>query len=427
MAEFGSFRWRRGRDYLPAGATPEAGDVICLDYRLRGKRQRPALRRLQSSTKLDIREAEKAARDELNRIELQSRDGAKLFESEEFPTFAQGAMFYWEKRELVKPYISTDPAQTAPENVPLNQNSKASEWAKLKICIAHFGDMRMDAITRGDAKEFRKSLRVRKSRREKLWKDGYVNRIMGKGGQVYSFCISQEEWTYAAAPLAEKNRYGNIDLCVELQNPFHGLRRLPEESVNSVTPTPEQFRVFLGKLENPSNKHAAIIAAHTGLRWRNVFRLKWDQVSLGTGTLDIPSHKGSGSLVIELCPDLEELLQHLKGTNAAQSPYVLHRPWDGAPWTDTGKDWDNAAAAAGIPGFTFELTRRMFCSWGVESNVSLGLLQAALAHTTIATTAKHYNKAQAAFRVINRTMGQRRFFGGDRGDQGCDHGVTNGG
>ena len=62
MKNFGSFRWRRGENYLKKGEKPIVGDSICLDYRISGSRKRPVFDTLRTGSKSEIANLEKEAR-----------------------------------------------------------------------------------------------------------------------------------------------------------------------------------------------------------------------------------------------------------------------------------------------------------------------------------------------------------------------------
>jgi len=143
----------------------------------------------------------------------------------------------------------------------------------------------------------------------------------------------------------------------------------------------------------------AIIAAHTGLRKRNVIRLRWDQVDLVNKRIFINSHKGKGKLILAMHDDLHGIfMKQYRSYGPEKSEYVICKP-DGQRFTDV-PGWRDAQKRAGMPKFCFKNLRNTYCSWHVENGAEMGLIQRALGHTTISTTARFYNKAQAASTML---------------------------
>jgi integrase len=138
----------------------------------------------------------------------------------------------------------------------------------------------------------------------------------------------------------------------------------------------------------------------------------------------VKSHKTGGvPIVMTMHKELSWLLNEVVKSARPDQEYLVER-LPGRPFRDFHTTWNRACKTAKIPGFRFESLRNTYTSWRVEEGVSLGLIQQALAHTTIATTAKYYNKAKAASEVIVKT--QRSIFEGAC-DQLCDQLVTKAG
>ena len=59
-------------------------------------------------------------------------------------------------------------------------------------------------------------------------------------------------------------KYGNMDLCIDLINPTHGLPKLKETPEKPTIPTVDEFRVLLDELP-PTIRYMTMFGAHTGL------------------------------------------------------------------------------------------------------------------------------------------------------------------
>lgn len=363
---FGRIRWR--------------GRSLYIDYHVGGERVRERFGRLLTGQAIERQALESKAREHLETVGLSAAGRSSL--TSKFPTYSQAAEFYWDKSVAVKKYIQDQ------------SECRASEKHKLAYTVERFGERTLDSITRADVKQFRMDLRASHPK----WGAGTVNRVVDKVGQVFRFAIAQECWNYGSAPLEEQRRYGRMDLCVSLTNPRHGLPKLTEERAEVQIATEEQFRALLDALPE-DGRYLALLAAHTGLRPRNVLRLRWDEVDLVGGHLRIETHKGKARLVLALHPDLVQLLTHLHRTRGpGLSEYVVAQP-SGRPWAKV-PGWYSARRAAGVPEFRFRSVRNAWTSWHVDRGAELGLLQRALGHSTAATTARYYNLAQRASETL---------------------------
>lgn len=383
--QFGSFYWE--------------GSTLRLNYMIDGERQRPWFARMRIGSKAEKRNLEQEARNRLNEIEVAMRHG-EFFDSTPYPTYKQMALHYWEKFQSIKQYMIDDP------------NCYRSDFSKLMITIEHFGDKKADLIKREDIKNFRMYLRELgdSDKVRKKWENAYINRIVACVGQVFKHCISQELWRFESASMDERIRYGNIDVCVKLENPIHGLPKLEEDPKPPIIPTREKFRALLDNLM-PVYRDMAIIGVHTGLRRRNVVKLQISEISIESAEIYIKGHKGRSEPTIkklhtEAVDVLRSRLRYIK-ENGIETKYIFCKP-DGNPYKDFYRHWRKACKAADLDGFWFEHLRPTYASWRVEEKVSMPLLQRQLDHSTSQTTSRFYNKSSAASEEILKT--QRAIF-----------------
>jgi integrase len=367
----GRWRWR--------------GNALYLDYPQNGRRVRAAFAKLRTGSASERRNLEAQADARLRELcpgIRQSRTA--LFESElNFPTYKQGALHYWEKRELLKQYIA-------------DSSHRAAEWSKLQHGVEYFDQTPMSQIARESVKAFR--MHLGGIGRDRGWKPAYINRIVAKVGQVYHYCIGQESWQYATAPAREAERYGNIDLCVRLTNPIHGLPRLTEALVDIYVPTPAEF--LKGYMELPETlRRMALVAVHTGLRKRNVVMLRRDECDFDSREIRIHDTKTGVPVVCSMHPEVYELLLTLCDEDQAAGEFVFHDQ-AGKPVTRFEKEWNAAWKRAEVRRVLFKNLRTTYTSWRIEEGAPIDLLQAALGHTSPMTTARHYNRARCATKIL---------------------------
>ena len=149
-------------------------------------------------------------------------------------------------------------------------------------------------------------------------------------------------------------------------------------------------------------------ATHTGLRPRNIIELQWDQLDMDGEYVVIDSYKGSNNrnappLILKLHPELLELIGMLEKSRQSGEIYVFPKSFQ-KPYKNFAASWHRACQKAKIPEFKFKNLRATYTSWRIEEGVSIGLLQRALGHTTLNTTARFYNLAQKCSDEIVKTQ-----------------------
>lgn len=377
----GSFRWRK--------------NALHIDYRKKvdGKsvRVREAFGMATTGTQKERRGLEKKALAKLESI-MAEQDNSKFFDNSQtetnFPTYEQIAHFYWDTKGATK------------EGFEKGYHA-SPDFGKLKKSIAYFGDMPSNKITRLDVKEYRKTLsQIKHFRTGKPLKNSYINRLIAIIGQVYSHCISQEEFMYKNLSDFEKEKYGNIDILVHLENPRIGLQNRTEERNPPYVPTREEFVRFWKELK-PAIQYIAITGIHTGLRKKNVVKLKWEHVDIFKGYIIVPTHKGSKNgppLIHKMADELHcmmKLLSKYKGENV-----YVHVKSNGEPYSDFSRAWNTAIKKAEVSRFTFKGLRTTYATWTVERGVAMPLLQKSLGHSTSQPTSEFYNESKIATDII---------------------------
>lgn len=373
LKQFGTYYWD--------------GPTLRLNYMIEGQRQRPKFAVLRTGSAAEKRNLEQEARHKLNEINIAIRGGT-LFDTTGYPTYKQMALWYWEKFQSLKEYVKH------------SRQCYVTDYTKLKFGIEYFGDRSGATLKREDIKNFRMHLRSygNSDKVKRKWSNAYINRIIATVGQVYSHCISQEFWIFDTAPMEEKIRYGNIGLCVKIDNPIKGLPKLTEDPKKPIVPTIAQFQKLLGALR-PAFRDMAIVGVHTGLRRRNVVELKLTEIDFEIGELLIDTHKGgtpaSRKRLHKEALDVVLARREYIRKNKIDTEYIFCKP-DGDCYHDFYIHWRAACKEAGIPGFWFEHLRPTYGSWRVEEGAQLPLLQRALDHSTPTTTGRFYNKTSQA-------------------------------
>ena len=154
-------------------------------------------------------------------------------------------------------------------------------------------------------------------------------------------------------------------------------------------------------------EHPFIIAALrllvlTGCRKSEVLTLKWADVDLERGWLDLPTSK-TGRKLITLNAPAMQLLANLPRS----SEYVFPGRSAGKPLVGIGHVWERIRTRAGLTGVRLHDLRHSFASTAAGLGASLPIIGALLGHTTAQTTSRYAGLADDPRRVAAERIGER--------------------
>ncbi len=138
--------------------------------------------------------------------------------------------------------------------------------------------------------------------------------------------------------------------------------------------------------EDPAAVLAIRLLLLTGARRNEILDLRWQDVDLDTGTLNLPDSK-TGKKSIPLGPAPAELLAaapRLEG-----SPYVIPGRRPNGRFVGLQRPWARIRERAGLGDVRLHDLRHGFASVGVAANLGLPVLGAILGHRHPATTARY--------------------------------------
>lgn len=164
----------------------------------------------------------------------------------------------------------------------------------------------------------------------------------------------------------------------------------------------EQVGLLLSSLDRhqqagkviPSICHCIRFLALTGLRKAEARTLRWDSVDLSNRTLNLRVKGTAGKIrtrKMRLNPQAASLLQRLYDDEYRDSahPYVFPGDKEGKPVAGMHYAWANICKGAGLRGVRIHDLRHTFASQILNAGYSLKVVQVALDHKNIATTARY--------------------------------------
>jgi len=136
-----------------------------------------------------------------------------------------------------------------------------------------------------------------------------------------------------------------------------------------------------------------MLALLTGLRRRNILRLMWGQIDFNSQSIHIPAAEAKTRMPYHtrLSPEACEVLLALQKTAATDAPWVFPSPVDPMkPQENIKRAWNAVRVTAGMSDVRFHDLRHTFAANFLRATGNLKLLQEALHHNDIRTTANVY-------------------------------------
>lgn len=185
------------------------------------------------------------------------------------------------------------------------------------------------------------------------------------------------------------------------------VRMTKERNIRTQRISHEQYQALIGALRVPE-RHAAVIAYHTGWRLGVILRLTWDRVDWEAGALRPPAEQEREKRVgtAPIYGDMRAALKACLG-----SEYVIHRD-SGSAVVDIRKAWDAAVNSIGLTGFRFHDLRACAVSNLIDFGVSPYDAMQISGHQTDSMLRRYDIVSTKRLREIGRQMEQ---FLGKRG------------
>ena len=154
--------------------------------------------------------------------------------------------------------------------------------------------------------------------------------------------------------------------------------------------------------EQPTMIAAIRLLLFSGMRRGEVLGLKWADVNLGAGVIDLPDSKTGRKLVTLNAPALQ-LLSALPRT----SEYVFPGRHAGKPLVGLPHAWLRIRTRAGLDGVRLHDLRHSYASTAAGLGASLPVIGALLGHTVAQTTQRYAGIANDPRREAAEAVGRQ--------------------
>lgn len=177
-------------------------------------------------------------------------------------------------------------------------------------------------------------------------------------------------------------------------NPVTGTDRPTFESRDRYLRPDEvgKFLAAVDELQRETTRDFIKLAIYTGARRSNLAEMEWSELDLERGLWTIPREKfkGKKSKVIPLIPDALDILRKRHDERAEDNPWVFPGGGKGGHIVEPKAAMDRVKTLSGITDLRFHDLRRSLGAWMNSGGTSTRLIQQALGHANIATTAAAY-------------------------------------
>ena len=153
-------------------------------------------------------------------------------------------------------------------------------------------------------------------------------------------------------------------------------------------------------------KPIIIFALNTGCRKDEILSLKWDNVDVKHGFINMVQTKNGERRQIPINDTLREMLMGL--TRRLDVPFVFYDPETGNRFGDVKRSFNTACRKAGINDFVFHSLRHTFASHLVMNGVDLTTVSRLMGHKSLTMTLRYShlapNHLTSAVNVLNSSM-----------------------
>jgi len=221
-----------------------------------------------------------------------------------------------------------------------------------------------------------------------------ANRRLALFSKVFSFAADELEWIARG------------------DHPVKGIQKFKETARRRFLSQQEIKRLGqalakaeTGELSRSVTVHAVAmlrLLALTGARHGEILKLRWDEVDLGRGCLELEDSK-TGRKTIQLPPAARKILSELPRLH--DNPHVIVGAKPGSHLVNIKDSWAAIRQEADLVDVRIHDMRHTFASHGARSGMSLPLIGALLGHTSSQTTQRYAHLSDDPLRAAAESIG----------------------
>jgi integrase len=170
-------------------------------------------------------------------------------------------------------------------------------------------------------------------------------------------------------------------------NPVKGVKFLKEEMKERIL-TPDEIQTLL-KEANANLRPIIMTALCTGMRLGEILSLKWSDVNLRSGFIQV-EHSKNGKM--RKIPMSSVLTETLKNANKGSGEYVFMN--HGKPIKSVQEAWENALKRGRIKKCRFHDLRHTFATYALIHGADLVSIRDILGHSDIRMTARYAHSSE---------------------------------
>jgi integrase len=257
------------------------------------------------------------------------------------------------------------------------KRSANADESKLRLyLIQHFGDDRLCDITTRDIQTYHMMI-------SKKLSQSTANRHLALLSMMFNLAI---QWD------------------ISDRSPCKSVKKFKEDNQKQRFLSADEIGRLYQAMEAEDNKvavNALKLLLLTGCRREEILKLKWDDVSIESGTLFLPDSK-TGSRYVQLNAAARELLECIARNNG---PFVFPGHHDSEkPINNPRKCFTRVLTAAGIEHIRLHDLRHTHASILVNAGASLFVVQKALGHSNPITSQRYSHLSDKTLRDASETV-----------------------
>ena len=188
------------------------------------------------------------------------------------------------------------------------------------------------------------------------------------------------------------------------RSPTKGVKKFKEDNQKQRFLSPDEIGRLYQAMEAEDNKvavNALKLLLLTGCRREEILKLKWEDVSLESGTIFLPDSK-TGSRYVQLNAAAVELLMGID--RVGKFVFPGHRDGKNKPLNNPRKCFTRVLTAAGIEHIRLHDLRHTHASILVNQGASLFVVQKALGHSNPITSQRYSHLSDKTLRDASETV-----------------------